>query len=174
MSKEQFSKNLFRNELDGMISNKIRFDKNDNAITVKLHKLINQINKHPILFMFSRKKILSELAEIKEAHRIAHCTATDCVNHYDRILIHLEQVYDIENVYAHDYERPVGIHVCPTCFSFDIGVKNNISDNKVWAYCRCCGTKGPTLNRDQFLQDYDLIDAAYNAWNEQMKEQTKI
>lgn len=77
MSKEQFDKNLFCNELSAMHSSKIRFDKNDNAAAIKLQKLIDWTNKHPILFMFSRKKVLSELSKIKDTHHIAHCMATD-------------------------------------------------------------------------------------------------
>lgn len=58
MSKEQFDKNLFCNELSAMHSSKIRFDKNDNTEAIKLQKLTDWVDKHPILFMFSRKTVL--------------------------------------------------------------------------------------------------------------------
>lgn len=165
MLKEQFDKDWFCHELSAMHSSKIRFDKNDSTEAIELQKLTDWVDKHPILFMFSRKKVLSELSKIKDAHHIAHCMATDCSNHSDEVLKHLDAVYGISEIIREDYERPVGIHTCPICESTDIGVKDNISDNKVWAYCRCCGTKGPALNRNQFRSDDELINAAYDAWN---------
>lgn len=175
MSKEQFDKSFIYDELNGMHSSKIRFDNSDHSTATKLHNLLDWINKHPILFMFSRKKILSKLTEIEETQHIAHCVATDCFNHCDLIFEHLECVYDIDKLIGDDYKRPsiVDVNFCPVCKSFDIGVKDNISDNKVWAYCRCCRTKGPVLNRDQFHSDDELIRAAYNAWDEQARTYKK-
>ncbi len=165
MPKEQFDKNQFCSDLSVMYSSKLRFDANDNVVAIRLHTLMNWINKHPILFMFSRKKILSKLSEIKEAHHVAHCVVTDCFNHSDQALKYLGRVSDIDEFISNDYERSGGINACPACGNTDIGVKDNISDNKVWAYCRCCGAKGPALSKNQFPSDDESIGAAYDAWN---------
>lgn len=169
MPKEQFDKHQFCSDLSAMHSSKLRFDANDNAVAIRLHNLMNWINKHPILFMFSRKKILSDLSDIKEANYVAHCVVTDCFNHSDQALKALEHVCDADEYISHDCEQPVGINVCPVCGNTDIGVKDNISSNKVWAYCRCCGTKGPVLSKNQFSSDDESIGAAYDAWNWKIK-----
>lgn len=56
---------------------------------------------------------------------------------------------------------------CPFCKGITIGVKDTLTGgHKVWAYCSKCGRLGRKIATPEGIDDDELINLAYKAWNE--------
>ena len=57
---------------------------------------------------------------------------------------------------------------CPFCRSNDIGVKDNILEERACCYCRNCHAKGPVIHisKDSNYTDEQIIALSFIKWNE--------
>ena len=61
----------------------------------------------------------------------------------------------------------ITIKPCPFCESKDIGVKDSVLDERSFAYCRQCHSRGPIVNIPETsnISDEEIMKLAYKAWN---------